>query len=240
MNFENDDNLDYQLNKIASIVIKEKRTNKGYSLEDLANKLNNIVTRQSLYRYENNEARMKNKIFKKICLALNENPKDVWEEINHRFLQNLNFDNAELIDDISNDVIKIPVLGTIKAGIALEAQQDIIEYVDIPKDWTKGGKEFYGLKISGDSMAPKYQTDDIVIFEKTNDYERANKKDCAVMVNGYDATFKNITITDNGVTLVPFNLNNSDNYQPTFYDKEQIASLPVKIIGIAREKRTRL
>lgn len=89
MNFENDDNLDYQLNKIASIVIKEKRLKKNYSLEELANKLNNIVTRQSLYRYENNEARMKNSIFKKICLALDENPNTVWNEINNRFLESI-------------------------------------------------------------------------------------------------------------------------------------------------------
>lgn len=89
MNFENDDNLDYQLNKIASNVIKEKRIKKNYSLEELANKLNNIVSRQSLYRYENNEARMKNNIFKQICLALNENPNEVWEEINNRFLNSI-------------------------------------------------------------------------------------------------------------------------------------------------------
>ena len=60
------------------------------------------------------------------------------------------------------------------------------------------------------------------------------------MVNGYDATFKNVTITENGISLVPFNLNNSDGYQPTFYTKEQVEQLPVKIIGIAREKRTKL
>ena len=30
------------------------------------------------------------------------------------------------------------------------------------------------------------------------------------MVNGFDATFKNVTINENGITLVPFNLNNSD------------------------------
>lgn len=150
-----------------------------------------------------------------------------------------NFDNGEIVD-IHHDVIQIPVLGTIKAGIAMEAQEDIIEYVDIPKEWTKGGKSFYGLLISGDSMMPKYQEKDIVIFEHTNDYIAANKKDCAVMVNGYDATFKNITITNNGITLVPLNINNSDSYVPTFYSSEQIQSLPVKIIGIAREKRTRL
>ena len=157
----------------------------------------------------------------------------------NELISNLNFDNATLID-IDSDTIQIPVLGTIKAGIAIEAQQDILEYIDIPRSWTKGGKSFYGLKISGDSMYPKYNEKDIVIFEHTEDYTIANNKDCAVMVNGYDATFKNVIINDNGITLIPYNPNNSDNYQPTFYNKEQISSLPVKIIGIAREKRTRL
>lgn len=149
------------------------------------------------------------------------------------------FDNAEVIN-IENNTVQIPVLGVIKAGIAIEAQENILEYIDIPKEWLKGGKQFYGLKISGDSMAPKYNENDIVIFEHIDDYTLANNKDCSVMVNGYDATFKYITISENGITLVPLNINNQDNYVPTFYNKEQIESLPVRIIGIAREKRTRL
>lgn len=153
--------------------------------------------------------------------------------------KDLNFDNGNIVD-LDSDIIKIPVLGTIKAGLPIEAQEDILEYVEIPKKWTLGGKTFYGLQINGDSMSPKYNTNDIVIFEKTEDYTIANKKDCAVMVNGYDATFKNVTISESGITLVPFNLNNQDGYQPTFYSNDQIGRLPVKIIGIAREKRTRL
>ena len=153
--------------------------------------------------------------------------------------KDLNFDNGNIVD-LDSDIIKIPVLGTIKAGLPIEAQEDILEYVEIPKKWTLGGKTFYGLQTNGDSMSPKYNTNDIVIFEKTEDYTIANKKDCAVMVNGYDATFKNVTISESGITLVPFNLNNQDGYQPTFYSNEQIEKLPVKIIGIAREKRTRL
>lgn len=78
-------------------------------------------------------------------------------------ISDLQFDNAEFAD-ISSDTIQIPVLGTIKAGIEIEAQQDIIEYIDIPKEWTKGNKKFYGLQISGDSMFPKYQEKDIVIY----------------------------------------------------------------------------
>ncbi|MGM9879445.1 MAG: LexA family protein [Bacilli bacterium] len=173
----------------------------------------------------------------KMCKALNISIDNLLE--NKDILFNLNFDNAEPIENYSN-IVKIPVLGTIKAGVPIEAQEDILEYVDIPQNWTLGGKEFYGLQISGDSMYPKYSENDIVIFEKTEDYTIANKKDCAVMVNGYDATFKNVTINESGITLVPFNLNNQDGYQPTFYNKEQIEKLPVKIVGIAREKRTRL
>ncbi len=235
MNFDNEENIDYQLNKTASIVIREKRIKHGYSLEDVANKLNNIITRQSLYRYENNEARMKNAIFKKICLALNEDPNDVWEEINNRFLSELIFNNATPVD-ISSDIIQIPVYGTIKAGIPIEAQEDIIEYVDIPKSWTKGGKKFYGLKISGDSMFPKYDENDIVIFEQNEDREMYNGKDCAVMINGTESTFKKLLVNDQGIVLQPYNAA----YDIMMFSREQVENLPIKVVGIAREKRTRI
>ena len=151
----------------------------------------------------------------------------------------LEFNDVTPIDTLSSTVL-IPVLGTIKAGIPIETQQDIIEYIDIPREWTRGEKKFYGLKVKGDSMFPKYVENDYVIFEETVDYVSANNKDCAVMVNNFDATFKKVTINENGIMLTPFNLNNLEGYQPTFYTKEQVENLPVKIVGIAKEKRTRL
>lgn len=210
--------------------LKYLRENKGISKNELSKKIN--VNQSTLTRWENEEMGVTVDNAIDVANFFNVSMADLVGK-------DLTFDNAEYFD-IQHDVTQIPVLGTIKAGIAMEAQEDIIEYVDIPKEWTKGGKTFYGLLISGDSMMPKYQEKDIVIFEYTNDYIAANKKDCAVMVNGYDATFKNITITNNGITLVPLNINNSDGYVPTFYNSEQIQNLPVKIIGIAREKRTRL
>lgn len=153
-------------------------------------------------------------------------------------IKDLRFDNAELIED--ENVAYIPVLGVIKAGIPIEAQQDILEYVDIPKSWLQGGKTFYGLKISGDSMYPKYQTDDIVIFEKNEDMYQADNKDCAILINGFDATFKKLKLNQNGITLIPYNLDNTDGFETTYYDSEQIQKLPIRIIGIAKEKRTRL
>lgn len=207
--------------------IREKR---GLSKSQLAEKLN--VNQSTITRWENGEmgATVTNAF--DISRILNISLPDLLGK-------DLSIDNASYIDIISN-IVKIPVLGVIKAGTPIEAQEDIIEYVDIPEEWTKGNKKYYGLKIQGDSMYPKYEENDIVIFEQTEDYIRANKKDCVVMVNGDDATFKNVTITESGITLIPLNINNSDGYQPTFYDKEQIKNKPVKIIGIAREKRTRL
>lgn len=210
--------------------LKYLREKKGLSQNKLAEKVG--VNQTTIARWETEEIKPSIDNVEQIASALNVSLPDL-------LITNLKFDNGVLVD-VDSDTIQIPVLGTIKAGIAIEAQQDILEYIDIPKNWTKGGKTFYGLKISGDSMYPKYNEKDIVIFEHTEDYTIANNKDCAVMVNGYDATFKNISINENGITLIPYNPNNSDNYQPTFYNKEQISSLPVKIVGIAREKRTRL
>lgn len=218
-----------EINKYIGEQIRKYRQQKNITQEELAEFLG--VSTQAVSRYELGDRKTDNDILFKLSDYFNISIND--------FFPPLTFDNATFVD-INSDSVQIPVLGTIKAGIAIEAQQDILEYVDIPKDWLRGGKKFYGLKISGDSMYPKYSENDIVIFEQSEDYIAANKKDCAVMVNGFDATFKNVTINDAGITLVPFNLNNSDGYQPTFYSNEQIQSLPVKIVGIAKEKRTRL
>lgn len=149
--------------------------------------------------------------------------------------KDLRFDEAKVID-LGTDIIKIPVFGTIKAGIPIESQNDIIEYIDIPRSWTKGNKKFFGLKISGDSMFPKYNEKDIVIFEQTNDIELYNGKDCAIMINGTESTFKKVLINEQGIVLQPYNTA----YDIMMYSKEQVEQLPIKIVGIAVEKRTRL
>lgn len=145
------------------------------------------------------------------------------------------YDNAEVVD-INSDIVKIPVYGTIKAGIPIESQSDIIDYIDIPKEWTRGDKKFYALKISGDSMFPKYNENDLVIFEQNEDKEAYNGKDCAVMINGTESTFKKVLLNEQGIVLQPYNTA----YDIMMYSNEQIEQLPIKVVGIAREKRTKL
>ena len=204
--------------------LKFLREKKGLSQNKLAEKVG--VNQTTIARWETEEIKPSIDNVEQIANALNIGLPEL-------LISDLRFDNADVVD-IPSNTIKIPVLGVIKAGIPIEAQQDIIDYVEIPKDWTKGGKEYYGLKISGDSMYPKYDNDDIVIFLKTN--EVISGKDCAVMVNGFDATFKKVLFQNDSIILQPYN----SNYQVQMFNKEQIEQLPVKIIGIAKEKRTKL
>lgn len=217
------------ISKFVGEKIKFFRNKKNITQQEIGEYLG--TTSQTVSRYESGILEANQDVLFKLA--------EYFQVSINDFFPPLNFDNASPFE-LPKRIVKIPVLGVIKAGVAIEAQENVLEYIDILEDYTHGRKKFYGLKISGDSMYPKYEENDIVIFEQVEDFGNANKKDCAVMVNGYDATFKNVTISESGITLVPFNLNNQDGYQPTFYTKDQIESLPVKIIGIAREKRTRL
>ena len=128
--------------------------------------------------------------------------------------------------------VRIPVLGRIPAGVPIEAIEDFEDFEEIPIDWTTDGREYFALRISGNSMYPKYIDKDIVIFEKVSTCDSG--AECAVIVNGYDAVFKKVIRYDAGIALQPLN---TTDYEPVFYTNEQIVSLPVNVIGVAREIR---
>jgi len=76
------DKIDFIFNEAAAKTIKTYRLLKKMSLEDVVKKMKNPVSRQSLYKYENNLARMKNSVFIDICNALNLDAKTAYKRIN--------------------------------------------------------------------------------------------------------------------------------------------------------------
>lgn len=134
-------------------------------------------------------------------------------------------------NDLQDDVKQIPLLGKIAAGYPTQMFADVIDYIDIPADMTRGNKKLFALKTKGKSMEPNFIEGDILIFEKTDNCE--NGQYCAVAVNGDDATFKKVTKTDAGIMLQPLN----PAFETKFYTNEQIASLPVTIIGVLKQIR---
>lgn len=142
-----------------------------------------------------------------------------------------NIEKSDLIEKRTLKKNRIPVLGKIPAGIPIELIEDVIDYEDISEEMLKGDREYFGLKVSGDSMTPKYLDGDVLIVQKTNDCESG--QDCIVMVNGDDGTFKRVIKNKDGIILQPLN----PNYEIKFYSNDEIEKLPIKILGVVKEIR---
>ena len=133
-------------------------------------------------------------------------------------------------DYVEKTGFKIPVLGSIPAGIPVEAIEDVVDYEEISSSLAKSG-EFFGLKVKGTSMQPRIMNNDVVIVRKQPTAESGDV--CVVMVNGYEATLKQIKLTENGITLIPYNTEFSE----MNYTNEDIEKLPIRIIGKVVELR---
>lgn len=151
------------------------------------------------------------------------------------FAKALNVSIDFLMDGDSNENnskgVCIPVLGRVVAGIPLEAIEDIEDYEEIPRRMASSG-EFFALRIKGRSMEPKLSEGDIVIVRKQEDVDSGDT--AIVLVNGDEATVKQIKKTEAGIMLIGFNV---EVYQPHFYSNDQIENLPVRIIGKVVESR---
>ena len=126
--------------------------------------------------------------------------------------------------------LKIPVLGTVAAGIPISAVEGILDYEEVPQLWKNQG-EFFGLRIKGDSMKPDINDGDTVIVRKQS---TANNGDVVItLVNGDDVTCKKFEKLDNGIILI----SNNSEYSPMYFSNEEVTTKPVVIIGRVVELR---
>ena len=125
---------------------------------------------------------------------------------------------------------RIPVLGSVAAGIPIDAIEDVLDWEDISDDMAKTG-EFFGLRIKGDSMQPRIVEGDVVIVRQQPDADSGDV--VIVQVNGDKATCKRLAKYSSGISLISFN----PAYEPMNYTNQQIEQLPVTIIGKVVENR---
>ena len=128
--------------------------------------------------------------------------------------------------------LKIPVLGSVRAGLPMEAVENIIDYEEISEEMARQG-DFFALQIKGDSMEPRIKEGDVVIVRKQPDVESGEI--AIVLVNGDEATIKKVQKFTGGVNLVPSN----PSYEVKTFTNQQIESLPVKILGKVVELRAK-
>lgn len=135
--------------------------------------------------------------------------------------------------EASESAYLVPVLGRVAAGLPLLADEEIIDWEELPKAWKLKG-DYFGLVIKGQSMEPRMCEGDVVIIRKQESCESGQT--AIVMVNGDEATCKRVVFHDNGLTLVSYN----PVFPPQFYTSEEVEKLPVRIIGVVAELRAKI
>ena len=118
----------------------------------------------------------------------------------------LNNQISDLVDNSKNNIVSIPLLGSIAAGDPIEAIENPNDFIDIPSNFISPNNQYFGLKVNGLSMIEEGIFDgDIAIIKKAN--SALNGKIAAVLINENEITLKRINIKNNKVHLIPANKN---------------------------------
>lgn len=137
-------------------------------------------------------------------------------------------------DDLP-DAVRIPVFSRVAAGIPIEAIEDIVDWEEIPRALCSGERQYFALRVSGDSMWPDYLSGDTVIVRRQDTCESGD--DCVVYVNSTDATLKQVKLGNHGeLTLIPRN----QSYPPRTFTAQEVTELPVTIAGVVVEMRRKM
>ncbi|MDU3215669.1 MAG: XRE family transcriptional regulator, partial [Negativicoccus succinicivorans] len=196
--------------------IKSARIRCGYSQEFLAKKIG-YASRSSIAKIESGERDITRDKVVLLAAALGVTPSYLmgWTDE----------ESGQPQSQPTPGAVRIPVLGRVAAGLPISAQEDIIDWEEIPAVWEESG-EYFALQIQGDSMTPRICSGDVVIVRKQNDVETNDL--AIVLVNGDDATLKRVKKQENGITLIA---NNVAVYEPHFYTNEEVKRLPIVILG---------
>ena len=87
-----------------------------------------------------------------------------------------------------DDLVEIPVLGRVAAGLPILAEENVIDTVRVDRGLLRGGREVFGLRVSGDSMIDAGILSGDYIFVRKQ--LTASRGDIVVALIGDEATVK--------------------------------------------------
>lgn len=196
--------------------IRQRRLELGLSGEEVGKMLG--VNKTTVYRYEKGEIdKMPIEVVEKLSVALRTTP-DV--------IMGWNTDAStptNLVPINRASIVSIPILGTIKCGQPILAEDNITGYREELSDRLPSGNLFY-LKSQGDSMVPTIPEGSLVLIREQPTVEYGEV--AAVLVNGdTEATLKRVKKQGDIVMLIADN----PDYPPYVITKDN----PARIIGKA-------
>lgn len=119
-----------------------------------------------------------------------------------------------------------PIMGFVKAGYDLLADENIEGYIELGEaDALKGD---YFLRVKGDSMTGSNIFDGDLVYVEKCDYIKSGQ--IGIVMVGDEVTIKKVHYKNELMILEASN----PNYESKFFSEDEIESLPVKVIGLAR------
>lgn len=216
--------------------IKRLRKEKGMTLEELGNRVG--VGKSTVRKWETGMiANMRRDKIQKLADALDVDVdylmgwgKKHFIEIDVNSVEEYNFFRNKLFVDGT-----IPVLGKVPCGYPTQnlSMVDMNDCVEIERSLSRTG-QYYGLRANGDSMFPKIEQGDVMIVHCQSDIESGQV--AIVKINGEEATCKKIKKIETGLMLISIN----PNYEPMFFDWQEVQDKPVEIVGRVIEVRSKL
>lgn len=147
------------------------------------------------------------------------------------WLMGFNVPKVERNSTTTIDVTTVPVLSKVSAGMPIYAEENIVDNIYLPAHEVKPGKEVFGLVVDGDSMNREFKQDDIVIIEKDAIVE--NGEIGVVMINGYNATLKQVKYAGDSIILMP--MSDNPEHDPQIYNNQDEVTIIGKVIGMHRK-----
>ena len=207
--------------------LKQLREAKGLSLRE-ADKLSSI-SYTHLNMIENGKRNVTPALLRNLAQLYNVDYLDLYEKAGYIDLIEDEKKTKIKTDLLGNPVVSLPLVGTVKAGYNYLAQENWIGTIDVETSLVGDGKDYFALKVKGDSMAPVFIEGDIVIIKRQSDCE--NNEYAVVIINGDEGTLKKIKKTDSGIILQPLN----PAYGPVMYTKEEMETIPIIIVGVVKQ-----
>lgn len=174
--------------------IKERRKSLGLSVDDIAERLGK--NRATVYRYESDDIEnLPSTVLEPLAKALKTTPAHLmgWSEDTTTSTVPFDVFSVPSVEPIKT--YKVPLLGTIAAGVPILAEENFDGFAEL----TEGIRADFALRVSGDSMiGARIYDGDIVFIRQQPDVE--NGEIAAVLLED-EATLKRVYHQENGLIL---------------------------------------
>lgn len=131
----------------------------------------------------------------------------------------------------ANQMINVPIVGTIAAGKPIDVIEISDKSISVPKNEVKGPQKHYALQVAGDSMIDEGIFDgDLVIIRKQETAE--NGQTVVAIIDDNQATLKKLYREKKRFRLQPAN----PRLLPLYRDEVEVRGVVVKIIRNLQDK----